>query len=172
VKTSTVEAMIALSIALVSLENVWIAEERAGLRLPVASVAGLLLLTLLGFSLGTISPLAFVGLAIFEACQLGLLAKSTAPERLRWVSASLFGLLHGFGFAGSLNQIALPLNHRAVPLASFNVGLEIAQIGVVCLAWPLLLQLRKRYVERNVLIWGSAMTLAIGTYACVTRLWG
>ncbi|HRI67441.1 MAG TPA: HupE/UreJ family protein, partial [Polyangium sp.] len=117
-------------------------------------------------------PWALVGLAIFEVCYLGLLAKSSVPERLRWMSASLFGLVHGFGFAGLLKQIDLPPGHRAAPLASFNIGLELAQIAVVCCAWPLLERLRKRYTEKNVIVWGSAVTLAIGTYACITRIWG
>lgn len=171
-KTATVEALIAVSIMLVSIENVWMMEDRAGLRLPLVCVGGMLVLALVGFGLGTISPLALVGLTLFEACYLGLLARSANPEKMRWACAGLFGLLHGFGFAGMLGQMDVPPGSRALPLASFNVGIEIAQIVVVCGAWPLLSALKRRFDEKSILGWGSAVTLAMGTYGCLTRLWG
>jgi len=54
--------------------------------------------------------------------------------RFPWVVAFSFGLLHGFGFAGALQDIGLP--EQAIPLALlfFNFGVEIGQlifIGVV-----------------------------------------
>jgi hydrogenase/urease accessory protein HupE len=50
-----------------------------------------------------------------------------------WVVAFLFGLIHGFGFAGALTGAGLP--HKDLPLAllSFNVGVEIGQISFVLL---------------------------------------
>lgn len=58
-----------------------------------------------------------------------------------WVVAFLFGLLHGFGFAGALTEIGLP--EHAIPLALlfFNVGVELGQlafVAVVLLAWSIL----------------------------------
>jgi hydrogenase/urease accessory protein HupE len=49
-------------------------------------------------------------------------------ERMPWVVAFVFGLLHGLGFAGALAEIGLP--HQAIPLAllGFNVGVEIGQL--------------------------------------------
>lgn len=60
-------------------------------------------------------------------------------QRWPWLVAVIFGLLHGFGFAGALTEVGLP--QQAIPLALllFNVGVEIGQlmfIGiVVLLAW-------------------------------------
>jgi hydrogenase/urease accessory protein HupE len=50
-----------------------------------------------------------------------------------WVVAFLFGLIHGFGFAGALTSAGLP--HKDLPLAllSFNIGVEIGQISFVLL---------------------------------------
>jgi hypothetical protein len=171
-KTATVEALIAASIVLVSMENVWVAEHRASLRLPMFCVGALFFLAVVGAFLGTISPVALVGMAIFEASYLGLLARASQPENLRWICAGLFGLLHGFGFAGMLGQMDMPPGSRVLPLASFNVGVELAQIAVVCVAWPLLSALMRRFSRAQVIGWGSALTLAMGTYGCVTRLWG
>jgi len=58
-------------------------------------------------------------------------------ERWPWAIAFIFGLLHGFGFAGALSEIGLP--EQAIPLALlfFNVGVELGQLlfiaGVVAI---------------------------------------
>lgn len=59
-------------------------------------------------------------------------------EAYPWVVAFSFGLLHGFGFAGALEEIGLP--HRDVPLAllTFNLGVEAGQlmfVGAVLLVY-------------------------------------
>jgi hypothetical protein len=46
-------------------------------------------------------------------------------ERLPWVIAFLFGLLHGFGFAGALREIGLPEGDVPVALLTFNLGVEL-----------------------------------------------
>ena len=48
--------------------------------------------------------------------------------RWPWLVAFIFGLLHGFGFAGALAEIGLP--QQAIPLALifFNVGVEFGQL--------------------------------------------
>ena len=58
-----------------------------------------------------------------------------------WIVAFIFGLLHGFGFAGALSEIGLP--EHAIPLALlfFNIGVEIGQlifIAAVFLTWAVL----------------------------------
>jgi hydrogenase/urease accessory protein HupE len=61
--------------------------------------------------------------------------------RWPWLVAFVFGLLHGFGFAGALAEIGLP--QQAIPLALvfFNVGVELGQLlfvsGIVLLTWLL-----------------------------------
>lgn len=55
-------------------------------------------------------------------------------ERTPWVVAFVFGLLHGFGFAGALSEVGLP--PQAIPLALlfFNVGVEVGQLGFIACA--------------------------------------
>lgn len=50
-----------------------------------------------------------------------------------WVVAFLFGLLHGFGFAGALTSAGLPRQDLPLALFSFNVGVEIGQVAFVLL---------------------------------------
>ncbi|HMY17932.1 MAG TPA: HupE/UreJ family protein [Polyangium sp.] len=172
VNTATVEVLIALSIVLVSMENVWLAENRQKAGLPITSVLGLVVLAAVALVLKTVSASALLGLALFEASLLGLLAKSDRPDRLRWMTATLFGLLHGFGFAGLLNELAVPTGRRVLPLLSFNVGIEVAQVLLVCLAWPALVRLERIRSKADVVVWGSAITIALGVYGCLVRMAG
>ncbi|MEO9599277.1 HupE/UreJ family protein [Parasphingorhabdus sp.] len=64
-------------------------------------------------------------------------------ERFPWIVAFLFGLLHGFGFAGALAEIGLPEGDVPLALLTFNLGVEIGQLAVVALALAVLHGLRK-----------------------------
>lgn len=63
-------------------------------------------------------------------------------QRSPWIIAFAFGLLHGFGFAGALQEIGLPSGAVLLALFTFNIGVEAGQIlfvaGVLVLAWPLM----------------------------------
>ena len=50
----------------------------------------------------------------------------------------MFGLIHGFGFAGALLEIGLPPNAIVPALAAFNIGVEIGQVAIVAAVLPLL----------------------------------
>ena len=50
-----------------------------------------------------------------------------------WVVAFAFGLLHGFGFATALTEAGLPRSDLPLALVSFNVGVELGQLGFVAL---------------------------------------
>jgi hydrogenase/urease accessory protein HupE len=52
-------------------------------------------------------------------------------QRWPWLVAFVFGLLHGFGFAGALAEIGLPHGEVPTALLTFNIGVEIGQIAIV-----------------------------------------
>jgi hydrogenase/urease accessory protein HupE len=52
-------------------------------------------------------------------------------ERSPWIVAFAFGLLHGFGFAGTLGKLGLPAGEIPWALLTFNVGVELGQLAVV-----------------------------------------
>jgi hypothetical protein len=57
----------------------------------------------------------------------------------RWIITGLFGLVHGFGFADVLKeQLQFAGSYLLVALLSFNVGIEIGQLAVLCLFVPAL----------------------------------
>ncbi len=73
-----------------------------------------------------------------------------------------FGLIHGFGFAGALQEIALPPGQVPLALASFNVGVEAGQIAVLALVLPAVLWLGRRpwFADRGVKALSAAIALA------------
>jgi hydrogenase/urease accessory protein HupE len=48
-----------------------------------------------------------------------------------WIVAFAFGLLHGFGFAGALEDLGLPQGDIPLALFCFNIGVEIGQLMFV-----------------------------------------
>jgi hydrogenase/urease accessory protein HupE len=48
-----------------------------------------------------------------------------------WIVSFLFGLLHGLGFAGALQDLGLPENNILSALFLFNAGVEIGQLAFV-----------------------------------------
>ena len=101
----------------------------------------------------------------------------TLTEQYPWVVAFVFGLLHGFGFAGALAEIGLP--QHAIPLALlfFNLGVEAGQLvfvaAVLSLAW---VAMQGRFVSAPVVNWSRiGAVYAIGSLASfwfVDRLTG
>jgi hypothetical protein len=96
-----------------------------------------------------------------------LAAECAAPReswtrRAPWVVALVFGLLHGFGFAGALSEIGLPPHQIALALAAFNLGVELGQLVVVLPIWYAL-----RYAARWPVIARAERVLvyAIGSVA-------
>jgi hydrogenase/urease accessory protein HupE len=58
-------------------------------------------------------------------------------ERYPWIVAFIFGLLHGFGFAGALREVGLPQTEIPLALFTFNIGVELGQlmfVGAVLMA--------------------------------------
>jgi hydrogenase/urease accessory protein HupE len=59
-------------------------------------------------------------------------------EKYPWVVAFIFGLLHGFGFAGALAQIGLPQSSIPTALLFFNVGVEIGQLFFIACVFSII----------------------------------
>ena len=168
-----VEAAIGFSVALLAAENAWLLAGQ-GPWIPVAFGAGLFGLVAMSLSgVGSLSPLVCLGLALFSLCHFGLLSRSRDPALQRVALAFAFGLIHGFGFAGVLAELELPTARLAPALLGFNVGVEIGQLGVVALAWPLLLiAKRDQPLGRSIAELGSAGICGLGLFWFVTRAFG
>ncbi|HEY9503208.1 MAG TPA: HupE/UreJ family protein, partial [Pyrinomonadaceae bacterium] len=64
----------------------------------------------------------------------------------RWLVTFLFGLVHGLGFASALRELGIGGFGVgvAIPLLSFNLGVELAQIAIAALVLPLVWRLEQR----------------------------
>lgn len=60
-------------------------------------------------------------------------ARESLSFRYPWIVAFVFGLLHGFGFAGALAEVGLPPADVPLALLTFNLGVEAGQLAVVAL---------------------------------------
>ncbi len=54
----------------------------------------------------------------------------------RWKLTFVFGLIHGFGFAGVLRELGLPTIGLVRSLIAFNVGVEAGQLVIVIVLFP------------------------------------
>lgn len=72
-----------------------------------------------------------IALSIVAAALLAL--RGRASDARPWL-AGLIGLVHGLGFASSLSSLGVGTSQRVVAVATFNLGIDIAQTIVVLLA--------------------------------------
>jgi hydrogenase/urease accessory protein HupE len=94
-------------------------------------------------------------------------------ERLPWLVAFLFGLLHGFGFAGALREIGLPETELPMALLTFNLGVEAGQLVIIALSLLVLESLR-RFAPRALRPAVLTCTYIIGAVASfwfIERVW-
>lgn len=173
--SGAIEALIGLSIALVAAENLWLSGGRRRAVRWGISLALLALGALAAAGRGGVPALTLFGLALFTACYFALLATVDRPAPLRAAVAFVFGLIHGFGFAGVLLEAELPSDRLASTLFGFNLGVELGQVACVLLLWPVLQWLWRvadgRW-QRPTIDYGSAAILAIGVFWFVERAYG
>src|SRR3954454_8998731 len=77
-----------------------------------------------------------IALSILFVAIENLLLTELKPWRILLVF--MFGLIHGMGFASSLNEIGLPRNKFFLSILSFNVGVELGQVTVILAVFMLL----------------------------------
>ena len=76
--------------------------------------------------------------------------KDGFTSRYPWIVSFLFGLLHGLGFAGALQDVGLPDNNISIALFLFNAGVEVGQlifVFVMLLLMAGIRQLKFRFPE-------------------------
>jgi hypothetical protein len=78
-----------------------------------------------------------IALSILFVAVENLLIAKLSPWRIMLVF--MFGLIHGMGFASSLNEIGLPPNKFFLSIFSFNVGVELGQMTVILLVFGLII---------------------------------
>lgn len=110
---------------------------------------------------------AIIALSIVFLCRELLLPverRSKLTARLPWMMAFVFGLMHGFGFAGVLGDIGLPQQQLIPALLLFNLGVEIGQIALI-LVLSAASQLARYILNNRVVLAEHALATVMGCYA-------
>jgi len=95
------------------------------------------------------------------------MVKNFKPRSLRinYFLALFFGLIHGMGFANTIRFMLAKDQHIALPLVSFNIGLEAGQIVVVAFILSIsFLLVNKLKLNRKWWVWalsGIAILIAL-----------
>jgi hydrogenase/urease accessory protein HupE len=97
----------------------------------------------------------------------------------RWALTFVFGLVHGVGFSTVLRERLSSVSGIVIPVLSFNVGVELGQIAILLIAFPLILWLRRGSDEcirqarhQRLIRLGSAPILILGLGWLVERVFG
>lgn len=81
-------------------------------------------------------------------------------HRRRAAVALGFGLIHGFGFAGALTGLGLREGALALPLVSFNLGIEAGQLALVSLFLPVAFFFRNSFFYQRLLLRAGSCLVA------------
>lgn len=110
-------------------------------------------------------PLTIVVTAIFNFTQKKFTKNSL---KLNYILALLFGLVHGLGFAGTIRFMLAKGESIALPLLSFNLGLEAGQVIVVCVILLIsYLLVNISGISRRWWVWAlSSISLCVATFFC------
>ena len=151
-------------------------ERLAQAIMPVAvivtafTVAHSVTLTLAGLKLVSLSS-SFIEPAIAVTIVLAAVDNLVPIFRgRRAIVTFLFGLIHGFGFAGVLGELNLPTVQFAWALFQFNLGIELGQLFIVAVAVTALFAFRRQAWYPFVVIrGGSAVAIVIGSLWFIDR---
>ncbi|UUZ90399.1 HupE/UreJ family protein [Paenibacillus sp. P25] len=109
------------------------------------------------------------GIAV-TICYVAIENMFARKNELRWSLTFVFGLIHGMGFAGALEEIGLPQSYFVSSPLTFNLGVEAGQLLVVGAVMPILLQLRKLKAYRKLMLAGSAVILILAAKWALERM--
>ena len=131
------------------------------------TVAHSITLALATLGLVRISPGIVEPLIAVSIIYVGLENIFRREMKRRWLLTFCFGLVHGFGFAAVLSELGIGsvgLAGAAIPLLSFNLGVELGQVVIAAVALPLIWKLRTKpsFVARFVPVCSVLLAVAGG----------
>jgi HupE / UreJ protein len=112
-----------------------------------------------------------IALSIAYVAVENIFLSELRPWRLALVFA--FGLLHGLGFAGALQELGLPQAELATALVAFNAGVEAGQLAVIGAAFVLVggACAHRAWYRRRVVVPASAAIACTAIYWAVARVY-
>ncbi len=90
-----------------------------------------------------------------------------------WMIAFAFGLFHGFGFASVMGDIGMGQERLALSVLGFNLGVEIGQVAIIAVVFPILYYIRTfRWYVPVVVRLGSVLLIGAALVWLVERIVG
>ena len=136
------------------------------------TIAHSLTLALATFNVFTLPPAIVEPLIAVSIVFVGIENSVRRQLARRWLVTFGFGLIHGLGFASILRELGIGEMgvHGAIPLLSFNLGVELAQISIAALVLPLIWRLQQRpaFMLKHVPALSLLITVA-GVYWLLVR---
>jgi hydrogenase/urease accessory protein HupE len=168
---SFIEALIGFSIALLGLE--FLIRHSKSNSTYVKNISYLLFFLFLLyfiFSEGS-NSLGLLGLLVFSFCYLMLVSKNLSSFFSLFI-ASIFGLIHGFGFGGFLFEVGFSEDNILKTLFGFNLGVEIGQLMAMSLFILIIFGISKLDIKNKEYINPLLATflVTLGTYWFVYRV--
>jgi hypothetical protein len=143
-------------------------------QISAFTVAHAMTLSLAVFNIVSLTPAVvepLIALSIVYVAVENLLTQRLTAWRPMVVFG--FGLLHGLGFAGVLQELGLPAQERVLGLVSFNVGIELGQLLVIAVALSAVGWCRsKSWYRRRIVVPSSVAIAAAGLFWAVERWLG
>ena len=166
-----VEALIGYSIIIIAVECVSSITKSYKLHINILSLMWFILLIGLLFLGYQKFLIGLIGMGIFSYCYLNLISRHKDFSLTIFVTC-LFGLIHGFGFAGNLSNIGLMEGRLLPAIFGFNLGVELGQILVVCIFLSISL-IVNRFLKQDLdqlRVYAASGLACIGTFWFLERL--
>ena len=166
-----VEALIGYSIVIVSIECVASITKQYALYNRYILYSWILFILFFSLFGSQKYIMGLLGLGLFSYCYFGL-SERFKSQKLILIVTMLFGLVHGFGFAGNLSSIGL-MQDRFIPaLIGFNLGVELGQILLILSLFALMFLLKRLISFRAEIlrIYAASVLACLGVYWFVERL--
>ena len=125
-----VEALIGYSIIIISLEVVASLTSTHRLYSNALALFSMFLILIFGFFGTDKFLIGIIGISLFSYCYL-MLSSVHKGFSLTLVVTCMFGLIHGFGFAGNLSSIGLMQDRLLPAIFGFNIGVELGQLLII-----------------------------------------
>lgn len=111
-----------------------------------------------------------IALSILFVAIENILLSELKPWRILLVF--LFGLIHGMGFASSLNEIGLPPGKFYTSILAFNAGVELGQVAIILAMFGfLIVPLRNKSWYRVKVVYSLSSVIAlVALYWTVERI--
>ena len=157
-----------LGIYLLSTRARWVLWQVSAFTVAHSITLGLSMYGILAVSPRIVEPL--IALSIAYVAVENIFVSELKSWRVALVFA--FGLLHGMGFAGVLQELGLPRSEFVTALVTFNLGVEAGQLAVIGAAFLLVgfHWSHRAWYRTRIVVPASALIACMAVYWTIARL--